>query len=152
MAKQRIGNKFSYISVNLTPIKIIMPIKDFITPIILVATIFSSHWLASKQARKTKRAKWIEDFRFEVAKFMALSNVISPNDIKSIHDLSTSGYVILMLLNDKSKKQEALTIEVVSFGMFSTQYQSMKLNEYERRIAKIKDLAKEIISIEERKL
>jgi len=126
--------------------------KDIVTPIILIATIFSSHWLASKQARKTKKSKWIEDFRFEVAKFLSLSNLISSTDIKALHDLSTSGYVILMLLNDKNKKHQTLINEVASFGIFSTQFNSTKLTEYEKRIAVIKDLAKEIINAEERKL
>ncbi|GAA3988145.1 hypothetical protein [Mucilaginibacter dorajii] len=126
--------------------------KDIVTPIILIATIFSSHWLASKQARKTKKAKWIEDFRFEVAKFLSLSNLISSSDIKALHDLSTSGYVILMLLSDRNKKHQALINEVASFGIFSTQFNSTKLTEYEKRIAVIKDSAKEIINAEERKL
>ena len=126
--------------------------KDWITLIVLIATIISSHWLASKQTRKTKSAKWIEDFRFEIAKYIALSNLVNPQKIDTLYELAKCSSVVLMLLDDRKKTHKLLNDEIASFGIFCAKYTGALLPEFEDRIGRIILLAKSIINDETRKL
>jgi hypothetical protein len=126
-----------------------MELKDWITTIILLLTIISSHWVVSKQIRKTKKAKWIEGFRMEVAKYLSLSNKASRNNLTALYNIAESGYVILMLLDDNNKLHQLLNDEIVAFNAFSLQFTAADLDEYTKRIGNIKNIAKEIIKLEE---
>jgi hypothetical protein len=131
-----------------------METKDWLTLIALIATIISSHWLASKQTRKSKKAKWIEDFRFEMAKFFSLGSQYKRNDIKTLLDFSASSWILMMLLDESQKGQKELIAEIAEFGLFITERlkDSIHIDEYQARISRIKDLAKAVITIEEKKL
>ncbi|SHN35302.1 hypothetical protein [Mucilaginibacter sp. OK098] len=124
-----------------------MEAKDWITLIVLVITVISSYWLASKQTRKTKRAKWIEDFRSEIARFLTLSIRVEDNDVNTLISLSESTWVIVMLLDENSKIQLKLIEEVNIFGLFMAEkFNSSHIQEYKERVQLIKDLAKTVIN------
>jgi hypothetical protein len=114
-----------------------MKLTDLITLLVLVATIISSHWLASKQTRNTKRVKWVEDFRAETANYIALSNLVNPKKIDTLYELSKSGFVVLMLLDDRKKDHKILNDDIAAFGMFSATYSGGKYPEYEEGIGKL---------------
>ncbi|PAW94830.1 hypothetical protein CKK33_15545 [Mucilaginibacter sp. MD40] len=129
-----------------------MEIRDYITLIVLLVTVVSSHWLASRQTIKNKRSKWIEDFRSEIASFISLSSRIDPKNIDTLHELSKSGFFVLMLLDDRRKSHLELTNEIAKFNIFVTKFSSSKLDEFKQKISKIVELAKLIIKEEEKKL
>jgi len=131
-----------------------MEIKDWITIAVLIATIVSSHWLASKQTRKNKKAKWIEDFRNEISKFFSLSIDVKKGDVKTIQNLSTSSWVIIMLLDENNKSQQTLIEEISGFGLFMSErfHTGDDIAEYKSGVTKIYNLAKDIIRQEEKKL
>jgi hypothetical protein len=85
-----------------------MQTKDWITTIILTATIFSSHILASKQIRKNKSAKWIEDLRLKAANLISLSQQVQNNNVNTLFPFAKSGYVVTLMLNQK-KYQKRFT-------------------------------------------
>lgn len=131
-------------------------LKDILTIVVLVATIFSSHWLASKQTRKAKKAKWIEDLRLEVANMISLSQQVEMHDVKTLFPFSRSGYVVTMLLDQNVENQNTLLLEVQAFGRFMTDQASptgrLFISEYKDRVEKITNMTKYIIKQEEKKL
>ena len=129
-----------------------MEAKGWITLIVLVITVISSHWIASKQTRNTKKAKWIDDFRFEIAKYIALSNLVNPKTVDTLYNLSKCSFVILMLLDDRKEKHKLLNNDIAAFGIFCAQFTGSMLPEFEDRIGKITRLAKSIIRDEEKQL
>jgi hypothetical protein len=130
-----------------------MESRDWITLAALIVTIISSHWLASKQTRKTKRVKWIEDFRSEIANLISLSNQVENHNISTLIPFSKCGYVILMLLDENKKNQKPLMLEIQSFGLFMTEtFTPNLMQEYKQRVEKITNLAKGIIRQEENRL
>jgi hypothetical protein len=130
-----------------------MGIKDWITPFILIATIISSHWLASKQTRKTKQVKWIEDLRLEVASIISLSQKYNKADSESILSFSKSCHVATMLLDENIKHQNNLLLEIQAFGIFVSGIVDVNhLQEYHNRVESITNLTKFVIRQEEKKL
>jgi len=133
-----------------------MEAKDWITlisPIILVATIISSHLLVSKQTRKNKRAKWIEDLRLEVANVISFSQQVEDGNVNTLFPFSKSGYVVTMLLDQNKKIENDLLLEVQAFGLFMTEkFNANYIKEYKIRVAKITNLTKLVIYEEEKKL
>jgi len=130
-----------------------MESRDLITLIVLVVTIISSHWLASKQTRKNKRAKWIEDLRLEVANVISFSQQVENRNVATLFAFSKSGYVVTMLLDENNKYQEDLLLEIQAFGLFMTNRSSnTNIQEYADRVSKITNLTKFIIRKEEKKL
>lgn len=130
-----------------------MEAREWITLIVLVVTIISSHWLASKQTRKNKRSKWIEDLRLEVANVISFSQQVEKRDVKTLFAFSKSGYVVTMLLDQNKKNQEDLLLEIQKFGLFMTnKFDIDHMQEYKDRVTKITNLTKFIIHQEEKKL
>jgi hypothetical protein len=130
-----------------------MEAKDWITPIILIATIFSSHLLMSKQTRKNKRAKWIEDLRLEVANVISYSQQVENGNVNTLFPFSRSGYVVTMLLDQNKKIEGDLLLEIQTFGLFMTEKFNLgHMQEYKERVTKITNLTKLVIYREEKKL
>jgi hypothetical protein len=133
-----------------------MEIRDWIalfTPIILIVTIISSHIIISKQTRKNKRAKWIEDLRLEVANVISLSQQVENGNVNTLFPFSKSGYVVTMLLDQNKKTEEDLLLEIQAFGIFMTEkFNANHVQEYKTRVTKITNLTKLVIYQEERKL
>jgi len=131
-----------------------MEAKDWITPIILIATIISSHLLVSKQTRKNKRAKWIEDLRLEVANVISFSQQVDDKNVNTLFPFSKSGYVVTMLLDQNKKNEKDLLLEVQEFGLFMTGKVNNKnyMQEYKERVTKITNLTKLVIYREEKEL
>jgi len=129
-----------------------METREYVTLFVLIATIISSHLLASKQTRKNKKAKWIEDLRLEVANLISLSQQVT-KDVNTLFPFSKSGFVVAMLLDQNKKLQEDLILEVQDFGLFvTTGFNLSQITEYKDRVTKITNLTKYIIFQEEKRL
>ncbi|MCC8409895.1 hypothetical protein LJ707_13235 [Mucilaginibacter sp. UR6-1] len=132
-------------------------IRDYITLIVLICTIVSSHFLASKQTRKNKRAKWIDDFRISIANFISLSQQIDHLNIDTFIKFSNSGYTIILLLNPELKKHSDLILQIRSFinllsDLKNTNPRTEFMAKYEDIFQNIYSLTREIIKIEEKKI
>jgi hypothetical protein len=126
-----------------------MEVKEWLTVGTLIATIISSHWLVSKQARKTKKAKWIDDFKIEISKLLSLCYKYDKTDAKSGYDLITGCFSIMILINVKIESHKLLDAAISDLLKI---VQNQSLENYTEASAKVYLLAKEIIRESERNL
>jgi hypothetical protein len=134
------------------------PLKDFFPLIGTGLTILSGYIFISVQASKNRRAKWIDDFRKELSNFYAIAlslNESSTND-KAYAMLNSTSILKLYFIGTKEQIQEQLEDKLNEFqAMMVTQDEEAGENDvelFEEKLSEIMNLAKQIISIEQKKI
>jgi len=124
-----------------------MECKDYLQIIALIATIISSNWLVSRQIKKNKKSGWIEDFRKEIANFTSIGFAITPRSSKTeLFELSKSSTLLIMLLDEKDKKQEKLKNTIIETTiLLSTNFTESHIVDFQLKYHEIISSAKMII-------
>jgi hypothetical protein len=132
--------------------------KDFLPLIGTLVTVIMGYRLVSVQINKNRRAKWIDDFRKEVANFFTIITSLNKEfSIDKSYLLLTSVSTLILYLYDSKQPPRRELIEklrdIQSFVLENKD--SIKLEDAEVFGNKLKDvmsLATQVILIEQRKI
>lgn len=126
----------------------------YIPLVTLVVTVASSYIILSRQIKKTKRSEWIEKFRSDMAKFMALTMSTSYNTTnEELKEILKVCYSILLLINPVNKKQMELQSHVASLTMLLSQaLEKDHIEQFKSKHNAIVNLAREIILEETKRI
>ncbi|MGV8964560.1 MAG: hypothetical protein ACOH2V_14430 [Candidatus Saccharimonadaceae bacterium] len=131
-----------------------MASKDYIQILALIATIITSNWIVSRQIKKNKKSGWIEDFRKEVATFLACGFSITTNPPKEeLLNVVKSSTLLLLLLDADDEKQKNLINKIARTTIIlSKDYTVANLDDFQKKFNEIISLAKVIIFEQTKKL
>lgn len=133
-----------------------LTIQDFFPLIGTLATVVTGYKLISVQVRKNRRAKWIEDFRKEIAILIPLFNRIQ--DSNDLNQAFNSMLLINMYLDEKKSEHQRLInlmsetqvkLTTASFHPEAVLHVLPDLNIMSNQIL---ILAKEIVKVEQAKI
>ncbi len=136
-----------------------LSLKDYFPLIGTLMTVITGYYLITIQIRKSRRAKWIDDFRKEVANFFVIFTSINKEFSidKSYQLLNAVSMLTLYLFDSKQPPRRELieTLREVQ-GMIIEQKDSVPTTEYmesvSKKLAKIMTLASDVILIEQAKI
>jgi hypothetical protein len=131
-----------------------MDISDVITVFVLVATIISSHLLASKSIRKTKKAEWVDRLSILVSEVVSKSIALTPKSSRSEYEKLSKKAILLLLILDEDKKMQKQLNQIITELIVIIAIDENQLNNkiFEERVPKIIKLTKEIVKDELRKI
>lgn len=131
-----------------------MVIKDYLQIFALIATIITSNWLVSRQIKKNKKSAWIEDFRKEVATFLAYGFSITKNPPKEeLINVVKSSTLLLLLLDEYDEKQKNLINKIARTTIIlSNDYSVKNIDDFRKKFNEVISLSKEIILEQTKKL
>jgi hypothetical protein len=126
--------------------------KDYFPIIIMAITVISSHLIVTKQVRKNTRSLWIQDFRKEIANFLALAQYITPKSSdEQLLELTRSAFQIAFLFNPDNTLHKELEVDVFNMVTFlSIKTQSFDITKFKQDVNKIRKLTIEILQVEKR--
>lgn len=132
--------------------------KDFLPLIGTLITVIGGYRLISVQINKNRRAKWIDDFRREMAKFFTLATGVNKEFSvdKAYQLLNCTSVLILYLFDSKEPPRRELIDRLRDFQTHAINHKTVETEEDMQMFAyKLKDimtLASAIILIEQKKI
>jgi phosphoribosylanthranilate isomerase len=132
--------------------------KDFIPLIGTLVTVIVGYRLISVQIHKNRRAKWIDDFRREIANFFTLATSVNKefHIDKAYQLLNSTSLLTLYLFDSKQPPRMELVETLREFQEMSilkgTVQSKEDVEKFGKKLAKVMSLATTIILIEQRKI
>jgi phosphorylcholine metabolism protein LicD len=132
--------------------------KDFIPLIGTLLTVIMGYRLISVQINKNRKAKWIDDFRKEIANFFSLA--VSMNKEFSVEKgyqmLNCTSVLLLYLFDSKEYPRRELVKKIREFQSMSMKKGNVETVEdvemFGQKLGEIMKLASETILIEQNKI
>ncbi len=136
-----------------------LSLKDYFPLIGTIITVTTGYYLITVQIRKNRRAKWIDDFRKEVANFfVTFTSMNKEFSIDKGYQLLNAGSMLMLYLFDSKQPPRRELIETIREvqSMIMAQKDSVSTSEYmetvSNKLARIMTLASEVILIEQAKI
>lgn len=132
--------------------------KELVPLIGTLITVICGYRLISVQINKNRRAKWIDDFRREIASFFAIATDTNRDFTieKGYQLLSSTSLLILYLFDTNEKKRRELVDKLKEFQIYAinkgTVFGKEEVELFADKLVKIMTLASEVILIEQRKI
>lgn len=136
-----------------------LTLKDFLPLIGTIITVIAGYTLISVQVNKNRRAKWIDDFRKEVANFMVITISINKAfSVEKAYDLlRVISVLILFLFDSKQPPRRELVsklreIQTMIIDQKNAEQSQEYIETFAGKLANIMSLASHVILIEQKKI
>ncbi len=132
--------------------------KDFLPLIGTLITVVMGYRLISVQINKNRKAKWIDDFRKEIANFFTLATAVNKSfSVDRAYQLvNCTSVLILYLFDSKQPPRRELVDKLTDFQATAINHKQVETEEdmlmFAYKLKDIMTLASAIILIEQKKI